>query len=210
MTHVLIATDLFPLIGLGLFVVFVIFALGRAASTGQLTRRHRRNFWDRDDSNLSIFGQTGLLDHMADSTTSSSQDDLSIFRSHDNVSSPFESGTDTSSSESDKISNLTDWSSGGSFGNSGGGLGDTIGDLFGNSGSGFRGGGGGGLGESLGSSFGDSGSSFGDGGGGGLGDSLGSSFGESSGGLGDSLSSFGDSGSSFDDNSSGGSFSNDN
>ena len=218
MTHILIATDLLPLIGLGLFLCFVIFVLGRAANSGQLrVRRHRRNFWDRDDSNLSIFGQTGLLDPPAAST---SQDDLSIYRPHDNVSTVFDSRTDdTSSTGSSGISDLVNWSSGGSYENSGGLLGDRFGsssghnsggglvDLFGSSSSHNSGGGlgdllgsfghnsGGGLGDSIGSSFGDSGGgSFS--GSGGLGDSLGGSFGEnSSGGLGDSLgSSFGDSG----------------
>ena len=156
MTHVLIATDLLPIIGFGVFLVFVIFVLGRAAASGQLNiHRPRRSFWHRDTSNFSIFGQTGMIDHIVNHQTSAnSSDNLSIFSAHDNVSNTGRSDWSSGSGFGDSGSIFGDSSSGGSFGDSGGGLGSSVGDSFSDSG--------GGLGSSLGDSFSDNSSSLDD------------------------------------------------
>lgn len=162
MTHVFLATDLLAGLATGIILIAVFFMIVRAASTGDLRiHRHRRSFWRRDDSNLSVFGQTGLLDHFTDNQTSAStsNDDLSIYRSHDNVSNI--SAPISNDDFGSKSSDLSDWSTGGHFGDSGGSLGGSFADSLNDNSSSF-GDSSGGLGSSLGDSFSDSGSSFSD------------------------------------------------
>lgn len=94
MAHILLAADLLTVgVFFGLLIV-VLLAIG-AFSSGQVryVKPSRRNagpgYWDNNEANDSVFGQPGLLDHpreTTDQTFSDSQNDLSIYQTHDNSS----------------------------------------------------------------------------------------------------------------------------